>query len=203
MVPTRQTGQVATLLPADFDLTLLPQSEQRVCKAFLLGLEESWIVVPSVPILVDGKDCEIDVVLISPGHGMILVEVKGGVVTIDKGRWMQYDRLIASPVAQVKKAKHQLIARLRTSGVHLEGIFMCHVVALPDVGYVPPEGLGPDAPAEIVLAKAELEFPKVAVNRLLREQGPIPPERITKLLAALRPDIALEGNEGQVLQGAA
>jgi len=27
---------VATLLPADFDLTLLPISEQRVCKAFLL-----------------------------------------------------------------------------------------------------------------------------------------------------------------------
>lgn len=194
---------MAKLLPADFDLTLLPESEQRVCKAFLLGLDETWIVVPSVPILMDGQDCEIDVVLVSPSRGIILVEVKGGIVTIEKGRWMQYDRpLRKSPVEQVMKAKHQLLSRLRSSGVDMNGLFMCHAVALPDVGAVPAAGLGLDAPAEIILAKPELQFPAVAVSRLLREHGPIPPDRIARLLAALRPDIALEGNEGQVLQWA-
>jgi len=198
-----QTAAVAKLLPADFDLTLLPESEQRVCKAFLLGLDETWTVVPSVPILVDGADCEIDIVLVSPTRGMVLVEVKGGLITIDKGRWMQYGRqLHRSPVEQVMKAKHQLFKRLRTSNVSTEGLFTVHAVALPDVGSVPSAGLGPDAPAEILFAKPQLEFPAVAVNALLREHGPVEPKRVARLLAALRPDIALDGNEGQVLQWA-
>jgi len=72
---------VATLLPADFDLTLLPHSEQRVCKAFLLGLDATWTVIPCVPIVVDGADSEIDVVLVCASRGVIVVEVKGGVTT--------------------------------------------------------------------------------------------------------------------------
>ncbi len=193
---------MATLLPDDFDLTLLPESERGVCKALLLGLDDSWILVPNVPILVGGQDCEIDIVLVSPTRGVILIEVKGGIVTIDKGRWKQYDRPIKSPVEQVMKAKHNLLVRLRVAGVELDGLFMCHAIALPDVGSVPPEGLGPEAPAEIVFAKAALAHPTVAVNRLLREHGPVPPERVQRLLAALRPDIALDGDGGQVLQWA-
>jgi len=203
LAPIGNTGRVATLLPADFDLTLLPTSEQRVCKAFLLGLDDTWFVIPNVPLLVDGADCEIDVVLVSASRGVIVVEVKGGVISIDQGRWIQNGRpLVKSPTQQVTKAKHNLLARLRSAGVETNGMFLCHVVALPDVGSVPADGLGPDAPAEIIFAKPELEFPAVAVNRLLREHGPIPPERVTRLLAALRPDIALDGNDGQVLQWA-
>ena len=198
-----QTGRVAILLPDDFDLTHLPISEQRVCKAFLLGLDDTWFVVPSVPIVVDGADCEIDVVLVSASRGVIVIEVKGGVISIEKGKWIQNGRpLSKSPPEQITRAKHNLIKRLKTAGVDLKGMFLCHAVALPDVGSVPPEGLGPDAPAEIVFAKPQLEFPGVAAGKLLREQGPIPPERVERLLAALRPDIALEGNEGQVLQWA-
>lgn len=65
VVSIRQTGHVAILLPDDFDLTHLPISEQRVCKAFLLGLDKTWFVIPNVPIVIEGADCEIDVVLVS------------------------------------------------------------------------------------------------------------------------------------------
>ncbi|HQZ36840.1 MAG TPA: NERD domain-containing protein/DEAD/DEAH box helicase [Ilumatobacteraceae bacterium] len=194
---------MATLLPADFDLTLLEHSELRVCTAFLAGLDDSWTVIPTVPVLVEGKDCEIDVVLVSASRGVILVEVKGGVVTVEGGAWVQNGRVMTkSPTSQVTKAKHNLMKRLRSAGINLEGLFVCHAVALPDVGSVPTAGLGLDAPAEIVFAKPQLEFPTRAVNGLLREHGPIPPERITRLLAALRPDIAFDGSEGQVLQWA-
>ena len=197
------TGRVAILLPADFDLTLLPHSEQRVCKAFLVGLDATWTVIPSVPILVDGKDSEIDLVLVSATRGVVVVEVKGGVISIEQGTWIQNGRPLAkSPTQQITAAKHNLMKRLRTAAIDLEGLFLCHIVALPDVGAVPADGLGPDAPAEIIFAKPQLEFPTGAVNRLLREHGPIPPERVARLLAALRPDIALEGGEGQVLQWA-
>ena len=197
------TGDVANLLPADFDLTLLPLSEQRVCKAFLLGLDDTWSVIPNVPLLVDGGDSEIDVVLVSPNHGVIVVEVKGGVIAIEQGRWVQNGHVLAkSPAQQVTKAKHNLLKRLRSAGIDMADMFVCHAIALPDVGSVPDTGLGPDVPVEIVFAKPQLQFPGPVVNRLLRDRPPIPPERVATLLAALRPDIALEGDEGQVLQWA-
>lgn len=199
----RQTGRVATLLPADFDLTTLPHSEQRVCRLLLEGLDDTWLVVPHVPIFQRGEDAEIDIVLVSPVRGVIAVEVKGGTITIEKGVWHQYDRpLKRSPVEQAMKAKHALIARMGSAKIDLRTLFVTHAVALPDVGSVPPEGLGPDAPADIVWAKPELSFPERAVDRVLREHGPIPPDRLGQFLAALRPDVRLDGGEGRVLQWA-
>jgi hypothetical protein len=46
---------VAQLLPADFDLTQLEHSERRTCQSFLDGLDDSWFVVPKVPVLDAGK----------------------------------------------------------------------------------------------------------------------------------------------------
>ena len=77
---------MARLLPADFDLHSLEHSERRVCQSFLDGLDDTWLVVPHVPIVVDNADAEIDVVLVSPAQGVIVVEVKGGAITIEKGR---------------------------------------------------------------------------------------------------------------------
>jgi len=194
----RHTGGVARLLPTDFDLGSLEHSERRVCEAFVAGLDDSWTVVPSVPILVNGNDSEIDIVLASPTQGVVLVEVKGGIIAVQGGRWVQNGRqLRRSPVEQVMAAKHQLIARMRQIGVDLSGMFMCHVVALPDAGGVPAEGLGPDAPREIVFAKPDLAQPALAIARVQREQGPVPLERIGRFLAALRPDIVLDGDEGR------
>ena len=66
---------MALLLPADFDLTSLPESEQRVVRSFLTGLDDSWVAVPSVPVTVGRSDHEIDVVLASATRGVVLVEV--------------------------------------------------------------------------------------------------------------------------------
>jgi hypothetical protein len=194
---------MAKLLPADFDLSTLEHSEQRVCKAFLDGLDDTWIVVPKVPIVVDNADAEIDVVLVSPIAGVIVVEVKGGVIRLEQGAWFQNDRKMKkSPPEQVTKAKHALLRRMTTCHVNLRELFVCHAIALPDVGSVPAEGLGPDAPAEIVFAKPQLAFPDVAISKILRDHAPIPPERLAQFLAALRPDIRLDGSEGRVLQWA-
>ena len=60
-----QTVAVARLLPDDFELGALEPSEQRVCRALLAGLDDSWLVVPQVPVVADGQDGEIDIVLVS------------------------------------------------------------------------------------------------------------------------------------------
>lgn len=194
---------MARLLPADFDLTSLEHSERRVCQSFLNGLDDTWIVVPHVPVLVDHIDCEIDVLLVSAAHGALVVEVKGGVLKVDKGRWTTNGHpLHRSPAEQAVKAKHSLIKRLGTAGASTKRIFVTHAVAFPDVGSVPPEGYGTDTPAEIVFAKEQLAFPDLAMGKVLREHDPVPPDQLARFLHALRPDIELDGSEGRVLQWA-
>ena len=191
---------MALLLPADFDLTSLPESEQRVVRSFLTGLDDSWVAVPSVPVTVGRSDHEIDVVLASATRGVVLVEVKGGIVSIRGGDWYQYDKRLNSPVEQVKGAKHSLVKRLKTIGIDRQDMFMVHAVALPDVAEVPAEGLGPGVPAELVLCKPQLEFPADAIAKLQTEHRPVPLERFQAFVRALRPDVELEGHEGAVLR---
>lgn len=190
-------------MPVDFDLTLLEHSERRVCQAFLTGLDDSWLVIPHVPVTANGEDAEVDVVLVSAATGVVLVEVKGGRIDIEKGQWLQNGQpLRRSPAEQVKAAKHCLVKRLRTAHIVIDDLFMQHVVALPDVGEVPAAGLTPDAPREIVFGSRELEFPQQAVQHLFRHHSPVPIERLSKFVAALRPDIHLADGQGDVLRWA-
>jgi len=192
---------MALLLPTDFDLADLPaESERAVCRAFLERLDDTWYVIPQVPIVVDHHDHEIDVLLVSPTKGVFAVEVKGGLIDIVEGRWRQNGQpLKKSPVSQVVGAKHALVRRLKSAGVDLEDLFIQHLVALPDVGSVPAEGLGPDAPAERIFTKTELAFPQEALELLDRRHRPVPPDRFQRFLGAIRRDIVLDGHEGKVL----
>lgn len=174
---------MATLLPADFDLTRLEHSERRVCTSFLEGLDDTWTVVPNAPVLVDRQDSEIDLLLVSATQGVVAIEVKGGAIAIDGGTWLQNGRPMArTPTQQVVSAKHCLVRRMKRIGIDLDDLFMCHAVALPDVGSVPREGLGPDTPQEIVFAKADLEFPESKIGKLHIEHAPIPVDRLHRFL---------------------
>jgi hypothetical protein len=153
-----------------------------------------------VPIVDDGKDAEIDVVLASPTHGVVVVEVKGGLISVRDGTWFQYDKALKkSPVAQVRRAKHVLMNRMRSIGIDLHGLWIHHAVALPDVGSIPAEGLGPDASREILLGAAELADPAPAIEQIVRERGPVVLDRYTRFLRALRPEIVLEGADTAVM----
>jgi len=76
------------MFPGDFDLTVLQHSEQETIKKFVENLGPDWYVVPKVEITHSGKDSEIDIVLVSAVHGVLLVEVKGGLITLEDGHWL-------------------------------------------------------------------------------------------------------------------
>ena len=138
--------------------------------------------------------------LASPTHGVVVVEVKGGLIAVKGGTWHQYDKpLKKSPIAQVRNAKHALVNRMRGIGIDLHGLWISHAVAMPDVGAIPPEGLGPDAPREILLGTQELADPAPAIERIVHERGPVAIDRYTRFLRALRPDIVLEGADSAVM----
>lgn len=192
---------MAILLPDEFDLLRLVESEQTVVKAFLDGLDDSWYVVPSVGVFDDGKDGEIDVVLASLDGGVFLVEVKGGQIKVNGTRWFQNGKEIDSPVRQVVRARHLLAQRLRTIG--LDPPWLNHVVALPDVGDVPREGLGPDAPQRMVLGHRELQFPAAALAAARQRARTLEPHELTRFLHALSPQITLQTKDAALLPVAA
>ena len=193
---------MANLFPANFDLSELEDAEREVAEAFLTQLDDSWYVVPSIPIVYQGNDYEIDIALVSHDHGLYLVEVKGGVITKSGDKWKSYSTIIKNPFEQITKAKHGLLKRLKQNKVSLEGVFVQHLVAFPHIGSFPDEGGGPEAPREIVLTSVELQWPEKVLAHLRQSANVISPERVAALLKALKPDITNIDVHGQFVTGA-
>ena len=61
------------------------QSERNVIRQLLNDLDDDRYIVPKVPVLIEGQNAEIDVVLVSPHLGVVLVEIKGGLVSVKDG----------------------------------------------------------------------------------------------------------------------
>jgi hypothetical protein len=194
-------GQMAQLFPADFDVQQLEPSEQRVVTAFVDLCDDSWIVVPKIPITVEKQDAEIDIALVSFDHGMVLVEVKGGRIGVDAGQWTSHGRKIKNPVEQSMKSKHALLKRLGHLRIDLRGVFITHAVAFPDIVDFPAEGVGLDCPRDIVFTGTDLERADVALAHMARDVGPIPVDNLRALLRALRPDVTDTQVDGRYVRG--
>lgn len=192
---------MARLFPENFDLKSLQQWEQEVVGHFLGGLDAGWLVVPKIPIVVDHRDREIDVILVSFDHGVFLVEVKGGIITVEKGQWKQNGHHLDDPVEQLTGAKHALVSRLRRNGVNTDIIFLQNVVAFPHIVDFPADGAGPNCPREIVFTKLELQYPTEALHNLRESTPSAPKEDIEALLRALRPDVRQVDVDGSHVTG--
>jgi hypothetical protein len=192
---TWDNAGMAILLPADLDLSKLPHSERRVCESLMAGLDDSWYVIPSVPIVDDGKDGEIDVILVSAEAGVFVMEVKGGTIRLENGKWFQNDHeMKKSPSDQVTRNKHLLLNRLKRVRVPVP--YVQHLLAFPDVANIPEVGLGPDVPHEIVFGHNELSYPREALAALAHPSHKfLSPDTMSRFLHALHPQITLDSRE--------
>jgi hypothetical protein len=192
---------MAQLFPSDFELTEIEYSEERAIKFLIASLDDSWIIVPSVAILVNKQDSEIDIILVSFDIGVYLIEVKGGAITIDKGQWKSNGTKIQDPIAQIRSAKHSLVTRLRKQNFDLTGFFMQHVVAFPDIVDFPADGAGPDCPRKIVLTQLDLKNPIPAMSALSDQSSVVPKDSLKLFLKALRPDVLEIEVDGSLVRG--
>jgi hypothetical protein len=106
------------------------------------------------------RDGETDLLLLHPTHGALVVEVKGGRVSLDyrQNRWISTDRVgvdheIKNPFQQARNGKYSLLEKLRESPawgrLGIRRFNIGHAAFFPDVQ----NGQtlrGPDAPAEII-----------------------------------------------------
>lgn len=98
-----------------------PTSERRVWQAFQL-LEDDWLVFHSVAwqSVRAGRqgDGEADFVLVHPRRGVVVIEVKGGEISIEQGIWYSRSHFgdvnrIKNPFDQAKDSKFALLRHLK------------------------------------------------------------------------------------------
>jgi hypothetical protein len=193
-------GHMARLFPPDFDFTTVEHSERRVAEFFVKGLDDSWYVIPQIPILSKGKDFEIDLILLSHDHGMFIVEVKGGRITVENGKWKTWDHTLKkSPAEQAVKAKYALLGELQKMKLHLDGVFTQHIVAFPDIIDFPASGADPSTPRSIVFTEQELRNPAEHLRPLFQANKMASDETVLSILRALKPTVPeIEVNGGYV-----
>jgi hypothetical protein len=106
------------LHPNDHPRPTSSHAELRVYDALQSGLPSGWSAWHSLRIHDDdGAEGEGDFVLIDPGRGLLVIEVKGGAMEARDGRWLQNGKpLKQSPRDQAHGYLAKLIGRLRSQG---------------------------------------------------------------------------------------
>jgi hypothetical protein len=122
------------------------------------------------------RDGEIDLLVVDPARGILAVEVKDGPVRLDGfGRWYAGTReLPESPFRQAENGKHAIAEHV---AAHPDWIGpkprMLHAVAFPDTDRASllragRTDLGPDAPLDLVIDRADLADPEATRRALDR-----------------------------------
>jgi hypothetical protein len=137
-------------------------SEKRLAKA-LKSLSDEWTILHHVSWQSKrgGRqgDGEADFIILHPIKGVLVIEVKGGGIDIEDGRWFTTDRhgnrhVIKNPYEQATASKHALIRWLRDQGLSSR-IGVGHAVAFPHMTELP--AVGPAGSAQISLIRPELQ----------------------------------------------
>ncbi len=163
---------MAHMYPPELDETTESAAERRLYVAFRDHLPNSHTVFHSARWLMRDKrrgtsDGESDFIIVDPQHGVLVLEVKGGNISLEEGQWYSNENHIKDPFEQVKVGKYNLITKMEEmSGWSGRRPYVCHAVAFPDVSVR--HDLGPHAPPEIILDAAAISDLKAWVEQVFR-----------------------------------
>ena len=86
------------------------ESEREVWERLVAELRAEDVVLANVRLTDERKDHEIDLVVLMPGAGVVVVEVKGGSVWVQDGHWMQARGTGSRRIDPVDQARSNLYA---------------------------------------------------------------------------------------------
>lgn len=134
-------------------------AEQTVWDHLSAQLPDDAVLIAGQRLTAGGEEIEADLLVLWPGFGLAVIEVKGGRVSLRDGRWYQGDRsgqreLKKSPIDQAQKAKHHLIEYLNAGASRNIGRAV-HLAVLPYTE-LPSDWDVPEAPRGITLDSTDL-----------------------------------------------
>lgn len=153
-----------------------PHSERAVFEE-LSKLPEPWTVVSDIPIGVFARPRpgleQIDFLAIHPTQGVVVLEVKGGEISIEDGVWFTRGRgrderspLRRPPMTQAANQRFELQRFLWKKGINVPDSAMAHAIVLPDCEVNQP--LGPDAPVDLVVDAIRLQSLESSLQRVMK-----------------------------------
>jgi hypothetical protein len=174
------------VFPRQAPRSRVSRAEVAVWDALRRGLPNGWRAWHSLRLRAGSHwEGEGDFVIAAPDRGVLVLEVKGGVVELNDGRWTQNGRpLDRAPRQQALDFVNRLIGVLRTRGVETPAYGVA--CAFPDVDFS--DDLGPRAGdlENLVLGPRQLEWIEQALPALLARAVPEhAPPRSGRWLAAL------------------
>ncbi|HEU5342411.1 NERD domain-containing protein/DEAD/DEAH box helicase [Edaphobacter sp.] len=176
------------------------ENSERIVASCLRSLSSQWTVLHHVSwqSLRDGRqgDGEADFLLLHPKKGLIVLEVKGGGIQVENGRWCTTDRYghvrtIKNPYEQATASKHALVSWLAARG--FTGLVRVgHAVVFPHLSTLPV--IGPMASPAITLAMPELERIESSIGRCVKHwklDSTLSEKELRQLVALLAPTIRI------------
>lgn len=121
---------MAKMIPLELnDGDYLSYAEKEAFYILKNGLSDEWIVIYSLrwitddDIFLDKSEGESDFVLIHPSYGVLILEVKGGIINCINGQWSSVAsdntrRFIKNPEKQANDAKFNLLNIFRKNNVN-------------------------------------------------------------------------------------
>jgi hypothetical protein len=174
-------------------------ASERPIFAALEKLPDPWRVFHSVAWQSRRKgrqgDGEADFVLLHPKHGLIVIEAKGGSITIKDGDWFTSNKggmYRIDPFEQAVSSKYALVKYLRDAIPELPRIAAGHAVWFPRVKVS--GDLSPEAPDVLVLDRIDLNRPSAAINDVVNHwnlQDPIDEQSIEAITDRLAPTVTI------------
>ncbi|AIP52119.1 NERD domain-containing protein [Burkholderia pseudomallei] len=174
-------------------------SEKRVAAA-LQRLSDDWTVLHHVSWQSKrgGRqgDGEADFVLVHPRKGILVLEVKGGGIEIETGRWFTTDRngrrfAIKNPFEQAVASKHALVGWLSDHGLGTKAR-IGHAVVFPHMEKLPL--IGPAGTEEVSLTKRELDNVERSLARCVEHwqlASNMSPTEVEKVVSLLAPTVSI------------
>ncbi len=178
---------MATMLPENAAGDAPSRAERIVRRRLAEGLGADWTVIHGARWIGprhgrDGQDGEIDFLLIHPARGVVVLEVKGGLIARDGPIWTTTGQqgtvvLKQSPLQQAADGKRALIAAMQAMRAFRGGTpHVVHAAALPDCA-APGAGFGADAPRSRLLVGPDLADPEAWAIAALASADPHPSAR--------------------------
>lgn len=164
-----------------------PNSEKTVHKVIKESFGDDWIVFHGLNYVLKDKsgahDGEIDLILYNEKYGILIIEVKGGWIRLENGKWFSGNYLI-DPFNQAMRNKYALNRLLGRPKIPI-----AHAVCFPS-GQIPQENIPPEA-KNIIIQKRDLKnlenrcIEILSDRKILKNstEDPISVEKIIEILA--------------------